>query len=196
MIGLGSAEIEAAHRERGDARDPVGAVGQTLQLHQKDVDDLVDPQGGHGQVVALEPQGGHADQTRDDSRQHRGQEHGQPRIQPQPRREDRGPVCPYADESRLPQRDLPRLSHKQTQPQRHHEAGGHEGENRQVVRIAQVRGDGHHDHRDHQEAGVLAQIGEGRRHLLHCRFTTFAPRSPAGRMNRTRRRMTKAMASL
>ena len=107
------------------------------------------------------------------------------------------PYAPMPTNAGLAQGDLARLSDEQHESHRHHEAGAHESEDRQVVTVVQVCRDGHREHGEDQEAGVAAHKGHhriGRRR--HCLLTTFAPRSPAGRMKSTSSRMTKAMASL
>ena len=54
------------------------------------------------------------------------------------------------DESRLPERNLAGQPQQQAQTQGHHEAGAHEGEDREVVGVTQIRRDGHHNHGEDQ----------------------------------------------
>ena len=99
------------------------------------MDHVVEPQGGHGQVVAGEAQGGNADDQRHQRHGRGGEQHGGPGRQVVGGGEDGGAVSPQAEEGGVPQGDLAGVADEEVEPQDGDDIEADEVENPQVIRI-------------------------------------------------------------
>ncbi len=138
-LGAIGEDLEAADADRRDARYPHIAAGDGLPLHRDLVDDQPDRQGGHGEIVALEPQCGIADDESDRERERHARQERADRRPAIGRGEHCRGVTAERSERVVAERHLAGIAHEQVeadhehgvdQRERHHGdeiAAGHEG---------------------------------------------------------------------
>jgi len=142
-----------------NARKAARASGDLVPLDKNDMNCVVEPQGSHGQVVAVEPQGGNPDYQGHQAHRHRHQEHGGPRRPLIGGRENGGAIGPQAEKGRMSQGNLAGIPGEQVQAQ------NHDDEKADIVQETQGKGvlkhqrsqeqeDGQADHRD---AGMVPE---------------------------------------
>ena len=108
---------------------------------------VVEPQGGHGQVVARKPQGGNPQDQGHQGHGPRGEDHGRPGRKVVGGGEDGRAVGAQAEKGGMTQGDLARIADEQVEPQDHDDVEADEVEDAQVVWVA------HHQGRERQEQG-------------------------------------------
>jgi hypothetical protein len=84
-------------------------------MHQDVVDDDIESQRGHGQIVPRQPERRHADDQGGEGYPTRREGHGDPWRKPAHRAEDGGAVRPQAEECCMAQRDLAGVSDEEVE---------------------------------------------------------------------------------
>ena len=136
----------AEQAQGGDLADAVGPAGELPGLHQQDVNDDAKAQGRHGQVVTLEAQHRPGDAIGHQAGEDQPRPQGGPGVPAIAGGEDGGAIGPQPEKGRMPQGDLPGITHQQVQPHRQDGVQGRGGTNHGDVVVAgkeQRQGDQH-----------------------------------------------------
>lgn len=146
----------------GQGRYPgkaAGAAGDRVPLYEDAVHDIVEPQGGHGQVMADEPQGGNPDDQGHPGHGRGGEDHGRPGRHLVGGGQDGRAVGPQAEKRGMSQGDLAGETDKQVKSQDNDDVQADEVEDAQVIGVAHDQGrKGQEDGQTpHHQAGVVAE---------------------------------------
>ena len=126
MQADGIVDDDARDGQARDARKAAGAPRNLVPLQQDGVHDVVEAQGGHGQVVARETQDGNADHHGHETNQDGHQGHGRPGRQAEGHRGHGRAIGAHAEEGGMAEGDLPRVADEKIEAQDHDGVDGDE----------------------------------------------------------------------
>src|SRR6266540_1124283 len=200
-------EHPAEERRARDPRDPVGTAGHRDPVVEDEIEDLLEADGDHREVMAAEAQRGEPQHEPEARREGDPDGKPDPEAQAERHRDERHPIGAEPEEGSLREVDLAGVPQDDGQPQHRHRVGGrlHEDVEGVVAHREDERDEGQQRERDERRDQARTQPhaperdegwqrGGGR--LAHAFSETFSPKMPCGLNSRNTNTSRNANASL